>query len=89
MKSTTSLPLFLFVTLNSFAQKRAYKIYNTKEKKVSYNRVLKKLAKDENPNLNYSTIITVLQKDINKLEKESRKKADFIISINDNITTIH
>lgn len=47
MKKATFLLLFLFVALNSFAQKRAYKIYNTKGKKVSYNRMLKKLAKND------------------------------------------
>lgn len=45
--------------------------------------------KNENPNLNYATITTVLQKDINKLEKENRKKADFIICVDDNMTTTY
>ncbi|WP_298996394.1 ChaN family lipoprotein [uncultured Tenacibaculum sp.] len=45
--------------------------------------------KNENPNLNYATITTVLQKDINKLEKENLKKADFIICVDDNMTTTY
>nr|WP_299030969.1 ChaN family lipoprotein [uncultured Tenacibaculum sp.] len=45
--------------------------------------------KNENLNLNYATITTVLQKDINKLEKENRKKADFIICVDDNMTTTY
>lgn len=46
---------------------------------------LKKLK----PNLNYVTIATVLQSQVNKLDKENLSKADFIICVDENMTTTY
>lgn len=45
--------------------------------------------KNENTTLKYATITTVLQENIYKLKKESFKKADFIICVDDNMTTTY
>jgi uncharacterized iron-regulated protein len=42
--------------------------------------------KQENTNLNYATISTVTQADVNSLEEEHKRKADFIICVDDNMT---
>jgi len=41
------------------------------------------------PGLNIGTITTVSQKNVNKLAKKHRKKADFIIVVDDNMTTTY
>ncbi len=46
---------------------------------------LKKQQKD----LNYATISTVLQKDVNKLENEHKNRADFIICVDEDMTTTY
>lgn len=45
--------------------------------------------KTENPDLKYLTISTVSQKDLKKLEKEHLQKADFILVVDDNMTTTY
>lgn len=45
--------------------------------------------KQEQPLLNYKTISTVTQKDISLLEEEHLGKADFIIVVNQNVTTTY
>ena len=41
------------------------------------------------PQLKYGTITTVLQKDISKLDKENRNKADYIICVDEDMTTTY
>jgi uncharacterized iron-regulated protein len=45
--------------------------------------------KRERPDLKYLTISTVSQKDLRKLEKENLRKADFIIVVDENMTTTY
>ena len=45
--------------------------------------------KKQNPNLKYGTISTVSQKDIKKLDLENRNKADFVICVDENMTTTY
>lgn len=45
--------------------------------------------KRENANINYTTISTILQDNVNKLLKENYKKADFIICVDSNMTTTY
>lgn len=45
--------------------------------------------KKPRPELAYSTITTVLQKDIKKLLSENKGKADFIICVDEDMTTTH
>jgi uncharacterized iron-regulated protein len=45
--------------------------------------------KRERPDLKYMTITTVSQKDLKKLEKENLMKADFIIVVDENMTTTY
>lgn len=45
--------------------------------------------KRENPNLNYATITTVTQADLNKLSKDNYNLADFIICVDENMTTTY
>lgn len=45
--------------------------------------------KQKNNQLNYKTITTVLQKDINKLEDENIKLADYIICVDEDMTTTY
>lgn len=40
-----------------------------------------------NPELNYITISTVVQKDVFKLEEENKKRADYILVVSENLTT--
>ena len=41
------------------------------------------------PELNYITISTVSQSDVSKLEEENHSKADFIICVDENMTTTY
>ena len=41
------------------------------------------------PNLNYKTISTVNQKNVKKLDKENRARADYILCVNNNMTKTH
>lgn len=41
------------------------------------------------PQLKYATLTTVLQKDISKLEKSNRNKADYIICVDEDMTTTY
>lgn len=41
------------------------------------------------PNLKYATISTVTQKDVSKLEEQYKGRADFIICVNENMTTTY
>jgi uncharacterized iron-regulated protein len=41
------------------------------------------------PQLKYATITTVVQKDISKLDKEHRNKADYIICVDEDMTTTY
>jgi len=43
----------------------------------------------QNKDLNYGTISTVVQDDVQKLEKENKHRADFIICVNSNMTTTY
>jgi uncharacterized iron-regulated protein len=45
--------------------------------------------KDQKPDLNYGTISTVTQENIDRLEKENRGKADFIICVDEDMTTTY
>jgi uncharacterized iron-regulated protein len=45
--------------------------------------------KQERPNINYVTITTVSQDNINKLLEEHKNKADFIICVDSNMTTTY
>ncbi len=45
--------------------------------------------KRENNNLNYGTISTVVQDNVNKLETDNKHLADFIICVNTNMTTTY
>ena len=45
--------------------------------------------KDQSPDLNYGTISTVTQENIDRLEKENRGKADFIICVDEDMTTTY
>ncbi len=45
--------------------------------------------KNSRSDLKYATISTVLQENVNKLEKENHKKADFIICVDNNMTTTY
>ncbi|MFT6922787.1 MAG: putative iron-regulated protein [Crocinitomicaceae bacterium] len=45
--------------------------------------------KDQKPDLNYGTISTVTQENVDKLEKENRGKADFIICVDEDMTTTY
>lgn len=45
--------------------------------------------KREKPTLNYATITTVLQENVSKLSAENKNKADFIICVNENMTTTY
>lgn len=45
--------------------------------------------KGKKPNLNYTTITTVLQKDVHRLKKENLNTADYIICVDDNMTTTY
>ncbi len=42
-----------------------------------------------NPSISYSTITTVLQSDVSKLDKENMGKADYIICVPENMTTTY
>ncbi len=46
-------------------------------------------VKKYNPGITYSTITTVSQKDISKLEEENMGKADYIICVPENMTTTY
>jgi uncharacterized iron-regulated protein len=46
-------------------------------------------VKTYNPTIKYSTITTVSQKDISKLQEENKGKADFIICVPDSMTTTY
>jgi uncharacterized iron-regulated protein len=46
-------------------------------------------VKKYNPSIKYSTITTVSQKDISKLENKNKGKADFIICVPENMTTTY
>lgn len=54
----------------------------------SYEGILWYLRK-QNDNLKYATITTVSQSDVNKLEKEHKQKADFIICVDENMTSTY
>ena len=41
------------------------------------------------PNLNYKTISTVNQKNVKKLDKDNRARADYILCVNNNMTKTH
>ena len=43
----------------------------------------------QKPDLNYVTITTVSQKDISKLDKENKGRADFIICVDEDMTTTY
>ena len=43
----------------------------------------------EKPNLTYGTISTVSQENVNKLESEYEGKAEFIICVDENMTSTH
>ena len=45
--------------------------------------------KNENDELKYTTITTILQSDIKKLKKEHLNKADYIICVDENMTTTY
>lgn len=45
--------------------------------------------KNSSGNLKYATISTVLQDNVNMLDKENHKKADFIICVDNNMTTTY
>jgi uncharacterized iron-regulated protein len=45
--------------------------------------------KKSNPDLNYTTISTVMQDDVSKLLEENKGKADFIICVDENMTTTY
>lgn len=45
--------------------------------------------KRQSPDLNYSTISTVTQIDISKLDEEHKGKADFILVVDDEVTTTY
>lgn len=45
--------------------------------------------KRKNPDLKYATISTVTQKDVSKLEEQYKGRADFIICVNENMTTTY
>ena len=45
--------------------------------------------KGERSDLQYATLTTVSQEDVNKLEKENKGKADFIICVDSNMTTTY
>lgn len=51
----------------------------------NYEGILWYLQQDQ-PDLKYSTITTVAQKDLKVLENENKKKADFIIVVPENMT---
>ncbi|MEZ5056265.1 MAG: hypothetical protein R2879_04435 [Saprospiraceae bacterium] len=44
------------------------------------------ILKNENPSLNYGTITTVSQENVNKLLKENKGKADYIICVDEDMT---
>jgi uncharacterized iron-regulated protein len=46
-------------------------------------------VKKYNPSITFSTITTVMQKDVSKLEKENMGKADYIICVPENMTTTY
>ncbi|HVK97597.1 MAG TPA: ChaN family lipoprotein [Flavisolibacter sp.] len=60
--------------------------YNGAYHSDNYEGILWYLKKDR-PDLKYLTISTVTQKDLNKLLPEHKGKADFIISVDDDMTT--
>ena len=62
--------------------------YNGAYHSENYEGILWYLEK-EKPKLKYATITTVLQKDISKLDKENLKKADFIICVDEDMTTTY
>ncbi|MDB5210299.1 MAG: hypothetical protein JWQ30_1126, partial [Sediminibacterium sp.] len=45
--------------------------------------------KNKQPGLNYATITTVSQKDVNSLLAENKGRADFIICVAENMTTTY
>lgn len=45
--------------------------------------------KRERPNINYATITTISQENVNKLLDEHKNKADFIICVDDNMTNTY
>ena len=45
--------------------------------------------KDQKPDFNYGTISVVTQRNVNKLEKENSGKADFIICVDEDMTTTY
>lgn len=62
--------------------------YNGAYHSENYEGILWYLKKDK-PALQYATITTVLQKDISKLNKENLNKADFIICVDEDMTTTY
>jgi uncharacterized iron-regulated protein len=62
--------------------------YNGAYHSDNYEGILWYLQRKE-PNLKYVTITTVSQKDNSKLDKENLHKADFIICVDDDMTTTY
>lgn len=72
--------------LTNFKQNHLFIHYNGAYHSDFYEGILWYLKKQQ-ANLNYATITTVSQEDVNQLVKENHNKADFIICVDDNMTT--
>jgi len=72
--------------IKHFKQGQIFIHYNGAFHSDNYEGILWYL-KDKRPDLNYVTISTVTQKDVNKLYKDNRGIADYIICVDSNMTT--
>lgn len=62
--------------------------YNGAYHSDQYEGILWYLMQDK-PDMQYATISTVIQSDVNKLEEENKLRADFIICVDENMTTTY
>ena len=74
--------------LENFKQGSLFIHYNGSYHSENYEGILWYLKK-KRPELKYATITTVSQKDIGKLLAENKGKADFIICVDEDMTTTY
>ena len=80
--------LWCVVIINNYISNSIFIHFNGAFHSNNYEGILWYLKKLR-PNLIYSTISTVSQKNVTKLNEENKGLADFIICVDDNMTTTH
>jgi uncharacterized iron-regulated protein len=77
-----------YFILENYKKDNLFIHYNGAFHSDEYEGILWYLKRNK-PNLNYKTITTVTQENVNKLLEENKIKADFIICVDENMTTTY